>query len=285
MPPPHGDSCRTIAPLLARHSDPDLSEVERVRLSTHLLRCPRCLARLRFYRTQDQRLRALPTVAASPELRRAVLAAIAEAPAGEGGRGGGVTWLQGLTSVTVAAFALLLFASLVAVPGLLDGERGAVGGEGGEAGELLTGSLTASLLTADPTRVIARATAPAGNARPAPAGAAGPRPAPVIVGASYGVQAYAPASPTVGAEIAYEAQPVTLTGMVVAVYPALNQVVIRLQSTGREETLILADEPTIFLPSGGRGTLADLDAGSLIRAGGDRAATGAVTVDLIVASR
>lgn len=282
MPPPHGDSCRTIAPLLARHSDPDLSEVERVRLSTHLLRCPRCLARLRFYRTQDQRLRALPTVAASPELRRAVLAAIAEAPTG---RAGGVTWLQGLTSVTVAAFALLLFASLVAVPGLLDGERGAVGGEGGEAGELLTGSLTASLLTADPTRAIARATAPAGNARPTMTGAAGPRPAPVIVGASYGAQAYAPASPTVGAEIAYGAQPVTLTGTVVAVYPALNQVIIRLQSTGREETLTLAGEPMIFLPSGGRGTLADLDAGSLIRAGGDRAATGAVTVDLIVVSR
>lgn len=33
-------NCRTVAPLIARYNDPDLNEVERVLLSTHLLQCP-----------------------------------------------------------------------------------------------------------------------------------------------------------------------------------------------------------------------------------------------------
>ena len=33
-------SCQIVAPLLARYNDPDLTEGERVTLSTHLLQCP-----------------------------------------------------------------------------------------------------------------------------------------------------------------------------------------------------------------------------------------------------
>jgi len=66
-------NCRTVAPLIARYNDPDLNEVERVSLSTHLLQCPCCLTRLQEYRALDQQVRRVPKITLAPQAREAVL--------------------------------------------------------------------------------------------------------------------------------------------------------------------------------------------------------------------
>jgi hypothetical protein len=77
--------CHTITPLLARWNDPDLTEDERVLLSTHLLTCPTCLTRVQEYRMIDSRIRSMASTTLSPRVRDAVFGQLALTGVTQGG--------------------------------------------------------------------------------------------------------------------------------------------------------------------------------------------------------
>ncbi len=105
------NSCRTIAPLIARYNDPDLTEAEYVALSTHLLRCPQCLAQVQSYRALDQQLRTMHQVVIDPRVRSTVFAQVAVVPHG-GITAIAVPWRQAWVSMAVIfSLATVLFAA------------------------------------------------------------------------------------------------------------------------------------------------------------------------------
>lgn len=234
MPSLPGDSCRIVAPLLALYDDPNLTEAERVLLSTHLLRCPRCLARVQHYRDQDRQLRTLPGISASPQLHCALRDALAGGP-----RAGSRVWPPVAAGIATATCAVLLLGSVVAFNLSPAGERPQATVAGIGANDAFSRPLTASLLTANPTRALTRASDPA------------------------------------IAQMTFGSHPIALTGTVQAIYPGENQIVVRLQGTSQEEALALARDLAIVLPNGRRGNLADLSIGAPLRLHGERATSGA----------
>lgn len=105
-------SCRQVAPLLARYNDPDLDEVERVALSTHILGCQACLAQLQHYRALDSQLRGMRPIVLEPRVRAAVLDRVAASSAGFGVATAALPWrhawsgaaaIVSLTTILLAA--------------------------------------------------------------------------------------------------------------------------------------------------------------------------------------
>lgn len=262
MAPLPGNSCRLVAPLLAHADDPDLTEAERVLLSTHLVRCPACLARLHEYRAQDRALRRRPVLAPAPELRRAVLARIAVGGAPHSHAAGpmpAVAAIAMLACVTVAlglggllgpappgtpTVAATRPSSVVAVASIASASAPLVG-------DGLSAPFAVSLLTADPTPpvIIARREAAKGAAR-----------APVIA-----------AIP----------QSTIVNGTVRSVSPAAGLLLVILPN-GSDAHLTLTRDVVILLPDGRPGTLADLGVGATIRARCDQSPSGTLAREITV---
>ncbi len=238
FPSPAGDQCRVVAPILARCDEPDLTEAERVLLSLHLVRCSDCQARLRDYRRQDRLLRSRPAISPSPQARQAVLDHIAGQTPDMGARPG-PPLPGGLAGIAATAFLALFIGgvTLQGLPGSPPGDPSRAAEGHSARGEVLTNSLTGSLLTAYPTQVINNVSEVAQSTD----GVAGRA-------AHYGVQA------------------TLLTGIVRAVYPAQGRIVLALDGPDNEQWLTLGRDAVIVLPDGRNGTLHDLAVGTAVRA-------------------
>jgi hypothetical protein len=151
MPIPPRGECRKVAPLLARYRDADLTEAERVLLSTHLLRCPDCLARLEEYRRQDREVRCLPAIELESRTRCVVLDHLTAASAPAYARA--AAWRQAATGAAVATLALMLCASMLA--SRLGTPAGVPTATVEATGRVFAQPLTATFLTVNPTRAIA----------------------------------------------------------------------------------------------------------------------------------
>lgn len=146
-------SCQVVTPLLARYNDPDLTEAERVMLSTHLLQCPTCLAQLQAYRALDGRVRAMQSMVVASRVRDAVLESVAASGLSAGGTAAAIPWrhvwpgMAVVFSLTTFLFAAGLTTALAAQhadPRF--GTRTMTNG-------VVVHPVTTTLLAANPTRV------------------------------------------------------------------------------------------------------------------------------------
>ena len=240
----HGD-CRAVAPLLARHGDPDLTEAERILLGTHLPRCAACWARLQDYRHQDQRLRALPPIALAPRVRCAILDHVAATAAARAGRPGLLR--PALSSVAVAAVAVLLAGSLGVLRLPATDMATAADDSSGAANTIFAQPLTATFLSVNPTRAITAVTE---------SKAAG---APVAATA----QAVRAAQPTQAPQAA-QARGVALIGTVRVLYLDRGRLVLALRGGG-DQGLAITRDTAVHLADGRPGALSDLSVGTAIR--------------------
>lgn len=251
MAPVACGTCRTVAPLIARYNDPDLNEVERVRLSTHLLQCPHCLARLQDYRAHDQRIRRMSGMTLAPQVREAVLERVA-APRQPGGvQTLSLVWRQ----TWVGAASALSLTALVLTLGLATfrtAQGGGVAG-GATANERFALPLTTTILSANPTQAIG------------------------TVGASLG-GGYA----SINARASLAA-PVAAT--VREVRARDNRLVVQIAGARGEETVIVARDTVITRQDGSRATLGDIAVGSTIQLQRDQQATGGPIARQIVLAR
>ena len=104
-------SCQVVAPFVARYNDPDLTEAERVTLSTHLLQCPSCLAQLQGYRALDGQVRAMQSMVIASRVRDAVLESVG-ANMHVGGAAVAVQWRHAWSGMAlVASLATFLLAA------------------------------------------------------------------------------------------------------------------------------------------------------------------------------
>lgn len=240
-------TCRAVAPLLARYDDRDLTEDERVLLSTHLLQCPACRVRLDTYRRHDRQLRALASIALAPQVREAVYARLATPlPAARYGT---------LSGLAVAALAVMLTTSLLAfhLPGAESTARVTPWAPSGATANAFAQPLGATLLAVNPTRV--------------------------LLAASATVAAVAPGVPRADQAVR-SATP--LVGTVRVVYLAEGRVVLTERDTGREESLTLTSDTVIRLADGRPGSLGDLTVGALVHALCGPVAAGLPIIEIVV---
>lgn len=101
-------ACRKFAPLLARYNDPDLSETERVLLSTHLLQCAACRAQVQQYRVFDKQLRGMRSIIIEPCVRNAILDRVAASSSEIGVSVAALPWRYSWSSAAVM-FSLTTF--------------------------------------------------------------------------------------------------------------------------------------------------------------------------------
>lgn len=233
---PHGE-CAALLPLLARYDDPDLTEAEQIRLSLHVPRCAACWQRLEMYRRQDRQLRDLPRITLVPEARCTILNQIAVAPSGNRGN----LLLPGITSVAVAALAVLLVSSMVLLRGPVQHELAT---SGQTANDLFVQQpLTATLLSTATTRVM---TAINDTALPASQG--------------------------------QQLQARITSGTVRVLAVGGQRPVLTLARDEREETFVLDPDTPVRLANGQPGRLADLAVGAPIRLRYTVSPNGALTV-------
>lgn len=101
-------ACRKVAPLLARYNDPDLSDSERVLLSTHLLQCSDCLTQVQHYRALDKQLRGMHSITIEPSVRHAILERVVTSSGEIGASVAALTWRYSWSSAAVM-FSLTTF--------------------------------------------------------------------------------------------------------------------------------------------------------------------------------
>lgn len=144
-------TCRAVAPLIARYNDPDLGEAERVLLSTHLLQCATCLARLQEYRALDQQMRRMSGMTLAPHVREAILERVA-AP-GYGQPGIALVWKQAWVGTTAAiTLTAVIFAFGLATFGAAHQSTGS-SPHPSSANEMFARPMTTTILGANPTQV------------------------------------------------------------------------------------------------------------------------------------
>ncbi len=281
MPHPAGGSCRSVAPLLARYNDPDLTEAESVRLSTHLLGCPACRARLAAYRAGDRALRQLPAITLSNEARGAILCQLpALAAAAPRDRRRAAVRRQGVTSVAVATLAIMLvggFGALGAVaPGVETPEPSR------KSDDAFSRSLAATLLIAPPTQAAIAGMGDSARGTPTTTSLhrqAQPTLQPIAFAQAGSAAVGAP--PTATGTPRQRAAPVVISGAVRAVWASEGRLQVRLDATGQSETYAVAGDARVVLPDGRHGSLADLRQGMAVRLQLDRTSGGATVVEEI----
>ncbi|HEX5501221.1 MAG TPA: zf-HC2 domain-containing protein [Thermomicrobiales bacterium] len=229
MASPSRGECRKVAPLLARYRDADLSEAERVLLSTHLLRCPACLARLDDYRRQDREVRGLPAIELTTRAHGTVLDYLTAASAPAYARA--TVWRQAAAGAAVATLALMLCASMLA--SRLGGTAGVPTATVDARSSVFAQPLTATFLTVNPTRAIAR------------------------------LNESAPLNPGAPGESA--ASDGVMVGTVRVVYVADGRLVLTLLQDRGDHWLTITGDTVVHLADGRTGTLADLGVGTPVR--------------------
>jgi hypothetical protein len=257
MAPLARGNCRTVAPLIARYNDPDLGEVERVLLSTHLLRCERCLARLQEYRALDQRLRRMPAVVLSARAREAVLERIAAPAPGVGGLLAlGPAWRQSwagaATAISLAALVLALSLTTFRAAQVGNGTTTPVG----TANDVFVRPLTATILSANPTEVVSS------------------------VGQSLGGT-----TAIDGTRSGHSAAALATVATVREIHPREGRIVVLVEGARSEERLIIARDVVVLWDDGRQGTLADIAAGATIQLRRDPTSSGGLVVRQIILSR
>jgi len=146
-------ACRKVAPLLARYNDPDLSDTERVALSTHLLQCPDCLAQMQQYRVLDRRLRGMRGIIIEPCVRNAILDRVVASGGEFGASVAALPWRYSWSSAAVmfSLTTFLLAAGLVTA--LTSQHPDARFAKSAMTNGALVRPATMGLLNANPTRV------------------------------------------------------------------------------------------------------------------------------------
>ena len=259
MIPVAGGSCRTVAPLIARYSDPDLGETERVLLSTHLLQCPCCLAQLQEYRALDQRLRHMSGITLSPQVRESVLERVA-APSPNFATlsfpsFGRQAWISAATAFSLTAFVIVFSLSTF---------RASHGGDGAlppsqATNDTVARPLTTTILAANPTQVANSV----GGSISGTMVISGLR-----TGASFSV---------IG--------PVPLLATVREVNARDGGIVVLFDDGRQEEQLVVTRDTVILWSDGQRGSFADIAAGAIIQVQRDQPATGGAVAQQIILSR
>jgi hypothetical protein len=226
--------CRTVAPLIARYNDPDLGEAERVLLSTHLLQCGQCLARLREYRALDQQLRRMSGVTLAPQVREAVLERVAASGPGFGLPAVALVWKQAWVGAAAAiSLTALVFAFGLASFGAAQQTAGTAPGPSA-AGDIFARSLpTTILISSNSTQVVS------------------------AVGESF--------SGTVGAYNLRVGNVGTVRATVREVHAREGRLVVMFEGARNEEGLYVNDDTRVVWSDGRQGSLSDIATGTSVQ--------------------
>lgn len=251
-------ACHTVAPLLARHNDPDLTEEEQVQLSMHLLICPACYERLQEYRAIDQRVRAMPSVTLAPRVRAVMLEHFAAAEASMGGSAMALTWRHAWPGATLAlSLATFIFAAGLATA-LAAQHTGGPFAASATTSEAIARPLMTNLLAANPTRVVSSG----------------------IVSNASDTQAFS--RPIAKAQAT---RPASVGATIRMINPTEGRIVVTIDGAARDERLVIMRDTAIMLADGRPGTLADLIIGAQVQLQREVNATGGVVAREIVLSR
>lgn len=269
-------SCRTVAPLVARYSDPDLTEAEYVLLSTHLLCCRACQERLNAYRAADQRLRQLPSITIAPEARTAVLREVTTAATSAKAYRRPhylAPWIS-VASGAVVAIALMLvtgFRTLDSVAPPADGPD-----TFSKAESAFNRSLTAALMIAPPTQAAivtmsdpARATATIATFQ---------RQSLPRVSVEQEDRAITDGGAAATRTAVRQVTAPETTGKVYAVSLADRHLQVWNSGTGQLETYVMSTEVIVTMANGRSGTLAEIRPDMVVRLRLDHTRTGMITV-------
>ncbi len=244
--------CHKVTPLLARWNDPDLTEAERVSLSTHLLACPDCLARVQEYRAIDGRIRGMSSTTLSPHVRDVLFQQLALTGVTHGGQVLAQPWRHTWSGLAIVfTLTTLLCAAGVALTFTQRAESqftaSSVGGNG------VARPMAMSLLNAAPTSIILGADQNTAFRRP------------VVQ-----VQPTRPAA--VGATIRL-------------VNLSAGQIVVSVTGARSDERIAIMRDTAILLPDGRPGALADLAVGTQVQLQRESTAAGGVIAREIVVAR
>jgi hypothetical protein len=251
-------ACHTVAPLLARHNDPDLTEEERVQLSMHLLICTACRDRLQEYRALERRVRTLPSMTIAPRVRDAVLGHIAAAEASMGGSAMALTWRHAWPGATIA-LSLATFIFAAGLTTALAAQR--TGGPfvaSGSTSEALARPLMTNLLVANPTRIVSSG----------------------VTNNASDTQAFS--RPVVKAQAT---RPAAVGATIRMINPSEGRIVVSIDGAARDERLVIMRDTAIMLADGRPGSLADLVVGAQVQLQREVNAVGGVVAREIVISR
>jgi hypothetical protein len=244
--------CHKVAPLLARWNDPDLTEAERVLLSTHLLSCPACLARVQEYRAIDGRIRGMASTTLAPQVREVVFRQLALTGVGQAGHALAQPWRHTWSGLAIVfALTTLLCAAGVALTFTqrVEGQFAANVATGNGAARPLTMTLlnvapTSVTLGADQNTAFRRSVTQVQPTRPA----------------------------AVGATIRL-------------VNVRAGQIVVSVAGARSDERIVIMRDTAIVLPDGRPGALADLAVGTQVQLQRESTAAGGVIAREIVVAR
>ena len=253
MAPVACGNCRAVAPLIARYNDPDLSEAERVLLSTHLLRCGRCLTRLQEYRALDQRVRRMSGMALSPRAREVVLDRVAAPASGlalpGAGSAGRQAWIGAATAISLVA---VIFAFGLASYGAA--QQSSIASPGPSvANDAFTSPLATSILGANPTQVVQSVSESLGGTK-------------VVHTLRTGDTS-------------------TVRATVREIHAPEGRIVVMFEGAQREERLVITGDTIVLWSDGRQGSLADVAAGVTIQVQRSQGTTGGLVVRQIILSR
>lgn len=236
-------TCREMAPLVARFNDPELSEAEQVRLSTHLTRCAPCRKLLDHYRQHDCALRSFSPIALAPRVRSAIYAELAaQAPPYR---------LGVLTTVATTALAVMFVTSVVAFRTL--GTDAPLWGRQDLQSDALTQSVASTrFVTRAMTTVAPQASVSA-----------------TLLGAG-------------GASTAQVPPTTLMSGTVAVLSPAERRLVLHVAGSENEESLWIVPSTVIHFIDGRVAELADLVAGTPVRVLCDRDDRGLIATAIVV---
>ncbi len=246
-------NCRTVAPLIARYNDPDLNEVERVLLSTHLLQCPCCLGRLQEYRALDQQLRRVQKITLAPRSREAVLERITAPSPSFGVLAIGLVWRQAWFGAVTAISLTTLVLALGLATFRAAQDNGRALSTAGTANETLVRPLTTTILSSNPTQVVSS------------------------IGESL-------TSTTVVSNVSID-QPSAVRATVREVHLRDGRLVVQVAGAQGEERLIVNRDTVVLLADGRLGTLADVAVGATVQVQRDQRVVGGLIARQIVVGR
>jgi len=245
-------SCHKVTPLLARWNDPDLTEAERVLLSTHLLACPDCLARVQEYRTIDGHIRSMASTTLSPRVRDVVFQQLALTGVTQGGHALAQPWRHTWSGLAIVfTLTTLLCAAGVALTFTQRAENQFTANV--TMGNSAARPMTMTLLNAVPTSG--------------------------TLGADQNTafrRSVAQVQPTRPAAVAATIRLVNLSA---------GQIVVSVTGARSDERIVIMRDTAIVLPDGRPGVLSDLTVGTQVQLQRESTATGGVIAREIVVAR
>lgn len=243
----HG-SCRVVAPLLARYNDPDLTEADRVALSTHLLQCPRCLAQVNSYRALDGRVRSMQSMVIASRVREAVLETVAASSVGVGSTASAIPWRHAWSGMAVMFSLTAIFLAVGLTTALAAQHSNVHFGARTMTNGVMVRPVTTTLLNVSVN--------PTATAQP-------------------GGQMVALKRPIVQAPVQAQAtRPAAVAATIRSVDFATGRIVVSVGGARGDERLVIKRDTAIVHPDGRPGTIVDLVAGLQVQLQREADATG-----------